>query len=159
MSFSEYSADDFDAEFMRSFPNKIPDIKFYKGVEELSPSFVKIYKEALSAEILNLTEVAGAGYRRAFEFLVKDYAITNNPNNRKNIEEMPLDACVKIYIKHPTTLELSKRTVWLGNDQTHYINKHTDMGIKDLKNLLDLSVEYITMELKSKEARKIPYVK
>ncbi len=138
-----------------SFPQFAEEPNFYKGIKNLSPSFVKIYNESLNAECNGLYEVAGVGYRKALEFLIKDYAISIAPNEKNDIEDMPLAKCVTKYILNPRISGIVERTVWLGNDQTHYKKKHIGKGIEDLKILLDLSVNYITMELQTDEALKI----
>src|SRR5574341_359540 len=43
-------------------------------VLEISPEFVTIYSQANEAKTLGLEQIAGPGYRKAFEFLMKDYA-------------------------------------------------------------------------------------
>lgn len=48
--------------------------EFDSEIQEISPSFVKIYNQALAAEELNLSEIAGMGYRKSLEFLIKDFA-------------------------------------------------------------------------------------
>lgn len=156
ISLSEYSADGFEGELMCSFPYKTPDVNFYKGIKEISPSFIKIYKEALSAEYCNLLELSGMGYRKALEFLVKDYAISKNPNNKESIAKTDLSVCIKDYIANPRAEAVMERTAWIGNDQTHYVKLHNNMDLEDLKALLDLSLSYITMELQTDEAMKIP---
>ena len=35
--------------------------------------FLTIYNQSLSAEDNNLDQIAGIGYRKALEFLIKDY--------------------------------------------------------------------------------------
>jgi hypothetical protein len=47
---------------------------FPDAVAKLSPTFVSIFAEAEEAAQLRLQQIAGPGYRKAFEFLVKDYA-------------------------------------------------------------------------------------
>lgn len=155
-SISSYdSYDDPDTYLNYSFPQTMPETEFYNGIKELSPSFVKIYQESLNAECYNLFEIAGMGYRKALEFLVKDYAIKFNQSDKEAIEKMKISDCVKKYITHPDTAEIVKRTLWIANDQVHYEKLHTDMGLEDLKNLLELSINFITMNLRAKEAMKI----
>lgn len=149
----------YNTKLICSFPQSMPNVEFYKGIEELSPAFIKIYHEALNAECCNLFEVAGVGYRKALEFLVKDYAITRNPQDKEIIEDMALANCVVTYIKNPKISSIVERTAWLGNDQTHYKKKHIDKDLEDLKILLGLSVSYITMELQADEAMKIQKIK
>ena len=45
---------------------------FTPAIENVSPKFVMIFNEALTAESNGLYEVCGCGYRRALEFLIKD---------------------------------------------------------------------------------------
>jgi len=52
---------------------------FPKEVEKYSRNFTIIYNQAFTAEINRLTEICGLGYRKAFEFLIKDYLIKKNP--------------------------------------------------------------------------------
>lgn len=156
-SISNYdSYSDPDTRFTGSFPNAVPETEFYGGIKELSPSFVKIYHEALTAERCNLFEIAGMGYRKALEFLIKDYAIKNNPADKEIIATTDLSACIKKYIANPRAEAVIKRTVWIGNDQVHYVKLHTNLDLEDLKALLNLSLSYITMELQTDEAMKIP---
>lgn len=51
---------------------------FDKKIDEISPKFNEIYKQALAAEVSNLNEIAGLGYRKSLEFLIKDIAIQKN---------------------------------------------------------------------------------
>lgn len=53
----------------------------------------------------------------------------------------------------PDIKEMAKRAVWLGNDETHYVRKWEDKDIQDLKNLIDLTVYFISMTLKAKKYR------
>lgn len=155
-SISRYSGDfEDEIRLCYSFPKKAHRENFYSGIVEISPDFIKIYNEAADAECNSLLEVAGMGYRKALEFLVKDYAIKFNQSDKDAIEKMNISDCVNTYITHPDTAEIVKRTFWIANDQTHYVKLHTDMGLEDLKNLLELSINFITMDLRAKEALKI----
>ena len=52
---------------------------FPKLIKELSPDFCEIYNQAYIAQQQGLTKISGIGYRKALEFLVKDYVIFLNP--------------------------------------------------------------------------------
>lgn len=43
--------------------------------------------------------------------------------------------------------EIAKRAAWLGNDETHYVRKWETKDVKDLKNLIEISIHWIDMEL------------
>ncbi|HUK56130.1 MAG TPA: hypothetical protein VLY20_05685, partial [Nitrospiria bacterium] len=59
--------------------------KFPESVEKLSPKFCEIYNEAAWAESLKLLNVAGPGYRKALEFLVKDNVCAEEPGETEKI--------------------------------------------------------------------------
>jgi hypothetical protein len=71
---------------------------FPDAVENISPAFVSIYNEALSAENSNLKEVAGAGYRKALEFLIKDYCISEKNAEENKVKSSPLMRCIEDHI-------------------------------------------------------------
>ena len=47
--------------------------EFSDVINSISPNFTVIYNQAFSAEQQNLTEICGVGYRKALEYLIKDY--------------------------------------------------------------------------------------
>ena len=62
--------------FQRSIPVEPKPIVVSADVAKISRSFVEISAQARSAEENGLDEIAGPGYRKALEFLIKDYAIS-----------------------------------------------------------------------------------
>ena len=97
--------------------------------------------------------ICGVGYRKALEYLIKDFTIGNNPDDIAKIQKMPLQQCVQKYIDHSDIRAMAERAIWLGNDETHYIRKWESKDIKDLKNLIDLTVYYLSVALKAKRYR------
>jgi hypothetical protein len=120
--------------------------KFSESITETSLSFTVIYNEAFSAEQENLSEICGVGYRKALEFLIKDYVILKNEQEKDKILKMQLGNCIKAYIKDERIKSVSKRAVWLGNDETHYVRKWETKNLQDLKKLIELTVHWIEME-------------
>jgi hypothetical protein len=70
------------------------------NVVALSPTFAKIFEQASTAEDMRLDEVAGVGFRKALEFLVKDYAISNHSTDAEVIKSLPLAQCITKYVKN-----------------------------------------------------------
>ena len=97
--------------------------------------FAEIYRQALTAEFDGLTEIAGMGYRRAFEFLVKDLAISDHPTEKAEIMKLLLAPVIKQYFP-ADYWPMMERAAWLGNDETHYERKHPDYDIQDLKRII-----------------------
>lgn len=142
-------------------PDKYLPCEFSKYIINISKNFINIYNQAREAEHHNLFEVAGMGYRKALEFLIKDYITKDfiEENIINNIHKKPLINCINEYINNENIKIASSRAIWIGNDETHYIRKHDDKDIKDLKRLIDLTVRWIEMECMTQEAKKIEYKK
>ncbi len=120
---------------------------FSSDIEKLSPDFVSIYNDSLHAESLGMTSICGMGYRKALEFLVRDFAISNKPESEKEIVELPLAKCIDTYIDNSKLKSLAKASAWLGNDETHYVRKHPQYGIAELKAFINAFVTFIDAEL------------
>ena len=122
-------------------------------IDNVSSSFGKIYNEAYAAEQMNLMEVCGVGYRKALEFLIKDYAIQGKDSQTVDkIREMPLAKCIDDYVDDAMVKAVAKRAVWLGNDETHYVRKWEEKDVQDLKGLIRLTTLWIE---KVKETEKL----
>ncbi len=142
-------------------PNLVVKIDFSKYIQMVSPSFINVYNQAHAAETYGLSEISGIGYRKSIEFLIKDYLSLpcNTDEEKEAIKSKPLAQCISKDISNENLKITASRAVWIGNDETHYIRKHTDKDITDLKRLIDLTVRWIEMECMTKEAEGIPYIK
>lgn len=127
---------------------KVPSIP--DTIKQLSPSFCSIYQQACAADELGFKEICGAGYRKALEFLVKDFVkskLSNEDPSKNSIDRMHLSDCIEKHIVDPITKEMAKRAAWLGNDETHYYRKWLDKDLDDLKKLLHLTINSIDNQL------------
>lgn len=136
-------------------PHSHNTTSFPKNIAELSPSFVKIYNQAETAENSKLDEICGQGYRKSLEFLIKDYAIKFHPKDKENIQKLNLSPCIDKYIENSRIKSLAKASAWLGNDETHYVRKHEDYNIEHLKSFINAMVAYIDSELHFLESEKL----
>lgn len=128
---------------------------FDEKINTLSPMFDEIYNQAKQAETLGLDQIAGIGYRKSIEFLVKDFAKKNSPKDESTIKTMPLSACINTYIDDTRIKTLAEKATWLGNDETHYLRKHTDRDINDMKKFIEAMVYFISMFLIYEDATTI----
>jgi hypothetical protein len=122
-------------------------------ITKLSHDFCAIYKQAHQAEQHGLDLIAGPGYRKALEFLIKDYIISGFTEKdealaakKTAVEKTLLGACIAAHIKSEQIKEIAKRAAWLGNDETHYVRKWEDKDLQDLKKLIKLTLHWIEME-------------
>ena len=125
-------------------------ISVHDKIKKLSPGFANIQRHAKIAEDNGLLEVCGCGYRRALEFLVKDYLIYKNPKAKDVIRDTWLKDCID-RIEDDRIREMAKRAAWLGNDATHYYNKYKDKDLSNLKMLIELTMYWIQSELLTSE--------
>lgn len=123
-------------------------------IKRISDDFCKIYDESYKAEAQGLKLVAGPGYRKALEFLIKDYVISQCPEteqekvaaHKTDVEKMQLGPCIANYVKSEQIKEIAKRAAWLGNDETHYVRKWESKDLDDLKKLISLTIHWIEIE-------------
>src|SRR5690554_2167915 len=137
------------------WPKPILDLKTGKqegNGKTPNSKFIKTYLQSLEAENYGLDEIAGMGYRKAIEYLVKDWAIQNNPDKLEDIQKEWLGAIIKDYYSGDLK-EILERATWLGNDQAHYNKLFEEFDIEILKELIDL----IMVEL-DREFEKAHYI-
>lgn len=124
---------------------------FKDVISTLSPSFCSIYNEAYAAEQMGLSQITGVGYRKALEFLIKDYLVSITPENEDAIKSKFLNNCIREDIADEKIKQVAARAVWLGNDETHYIRKWEDKDVTHLKKLIDLCLHWIEAEIDTKQ--------
>lgn len=127
------------------WPEPIKNLQDGKTVYEEKPSkskFTKTYSQSLEAEMNGLDELAGMGFRKSIEYLIKDWAIQNNPDDSEKIEDLWLGQVIKEYYESDLK-EILERATWLGNDQSHYKKLFEEYDIEVLKEL----ISFIAVEL------------
>lgn len=137
-----------------TFPHPKTETNFSSVIQTVSPNFIKIYNQAEKAQNQSLNEICGIGYRKALEFLIKDYVISLKPDEQHKIESMPLGKCISEYVDNEKIKTLSKVSTWIGNDETHYVRKHLNYNVQDLKRFINTVVAYIEYESNYFEALK-----
>jgi hypothetical protein len=131
--------------FIKELKNGNPD----EADKNERSKFREIYSQSAAAEFKGLNEIAGIGYRRAIEFLLKDYAIQEHPTEKDKIIKATLIQVIKDSFSTSTYLPLLERAAWLGNDETHYERKHPEFDVQDLKKVM----WYIITDLDGKNQR------
>jgi hypothetical protein len=131
----------------RIFPNIPKSLDIPEQVAKVSPRFVTIANQANAAEVHSLDDVAGMAYRKALEFLIKDYCIKCHADKESEIRKAPLMQCINAYVSDSNVKKCAIRAAWLGNDETHYDRIWTNHDIKDLKLLIKLTQSWIDTEL------------
>lgn len=120
-------------------------------LESVSEEFKKIYSQALVAEKMNLNLIAGVGIRKSVEFLVKDYLINLQNEDKEIISKKPLSQAINM-IDNSKIKALALAVTWLGNDETHYERKYTDKDINDMKRFIKALAYHVASEIHASEA-------
>jgi len=132
--------------FDQTFLGTVKEQDFDEAISVISPRFIEIHRQAVIAESSKLDQIAGMGYRKALEFLVKDYVIFIKPQEKAKVLIEKLGNCIKNYVDSARIRDVAERAAWLGNDEAHYMKKWVDKDIKDLKELLEITVLFIVSE-------------
>ena len=143
---------DSDKRFMIVEPNASPRNKeFSEIITSISSQFVSIYNQAYHAEQMGLDQICGVGYRKAIEFLIKDYLLLKETDDKQkeNIKNKFLGNCIQEDVQDKNIKEVAKRAVWLGNDETHYVRVWADKDVSHLKHLIDLTIRWIENEIET----------
>jgi hypothetical protein len=129
-----------------SVPFEILDEVFSENIKTISPSFCAVFDQAQKADHQGWKLVAGPGYRKSLEFLIKDYASSLKPEKAADIRCMALSACIANFVDNEKIRAMATRASWVGNDETHYVRKWDEKDLDDLKKLIALTVHWIEME-------------
>jgi hypothetical protein len=123
---------------------------FPESIRKVSPSFCTIFNEAAHAEGRNLKNIAGPGYRKALEFLLKDFLVAEYPNEAEQIKKEWLGNLIRDKVQDENIKGCAERAAWLGNDESHYLRKWDDKDLSDLRTLIRLCVNWIENHLLTK---------
>lgn len=130
------------------WPQPILDLK--SGLDPSAQSkFIKTYLQSLKAENEGLDEIAGMGYRKSIEYLVKDWATRLKPQEKEKIHSLWLGKVISEYFDGDLK-EILERATWLGNDQSHYIKLFEDYDLGVLKELIALILVELDRQHKKK---------
>lgn len=148
--FGLYDEDNCSVENIHIYPFDMLKTEFETDIMILSPDFVKIYQAEL-AEKQSLSSICGMGYRKALEFLIRDYCIHFHPDKTMEIDSKPLAIKISDYVADTDIKCLAEGAVWLENDP--------DNMIDDIKLFINVAVVKIHAELVAESVKAIQKVK
>jgi len=137
------------------FPIANPNLEVKENIQKISPRFYETYIQCLRAKSSGLNKLYGMGFRKSLEYLVKDFAIYENPEDKEKIESMKFHNCIEEYFKNSDAKTALLAAKWLGNNETHYVNNNDEKCIQLLENLIEDTIYHIHRELREKKAIQI----
>lgn len=138
-----------------SFPKAMINIQFSEHINTAYPEFIKIYNQSEEAEKADLNHLAGMGYRKSLEYLVTDFlkAYPVEDVELSWLEDPKTSLKNKIdKIQNARIKKLATAITYLGNDQTHYTQRHPEYGIEQIKTFIRALVSNIEQEIALNEA-------
>ncbi len=130
---------------------------FEEPIPAISPKFPRIFNQAMIAEENGLDEICGTGYGKALEFLIKDYLIYIDPDSKDDIRKITKLGALIGRIKDGNIQIVAKRAAWLRNDESHYERVWKTKDVKNLKDLIELTVRHIaTAEMTKQYEKEMP---
>ena len=144
--FCDYSRlSDGTFEYIKIYSKHAPRVEFSEIVQQTSPDFIEIFTQAHIAESQGLDQINGIGLRKALEFLIKDFIISESDDMElhERVLSKSLASCISEFIDDSRLKSVAKRAAWLGNDEAHYIRRWKDNDVEDLKRLIKLTVNWI----------------
>lgn len=121
-------------------------------LETVSTTFKEIYVQSLTAEAEGLSQITGIGYRKSIEFLIKDFLINCQNEEASKVASISLSQAVN-KLESQKIKDLARASIWLGNDETHYLKKYQDKDINDMKRFIRALSYFISSEITASEAQ------
>jgi len=142
-----------------AIPSITKEIKLSEYISNTFPSFTAIYNQASIAESDELDLIAGMGYRKSVEFLVSDYLLKFQSNDKDITEEWVSNPKTSLSqkinkIENDDIKTLSRAITWIGNDETHYTRRNPEYDINKMKAFINALLGLIDFNQSIAEAKK-----
>jgi len=137
-------------------PQIIKKKDFPEEIALISKRFCEIYNEAHEAEIRGLINICGIGYRTALETLIKDFLIREKIDKSDiiHIATTHIINCINQYIDSDIVRHCVKKMDCLGPVETQFTRVWKKKDIQDLKDLIQLVMNWIHDEQLMKRIEK-----
>jgi transcriptional regulator with XRE-family HTH domain len=121
------------------------EVEVSPELQTISPRFRNVYAQAMFAQEQGLMEIAGPGYRKALEILIRDYITHNKPETFGKLNKTYLRNCINDHLpsEFKQLKQIASDCASLGNDEIHYYREYRQNDIKDLAELLNSAFKLI----------------
>lgn len=137
------------------YPRSIDYLNLSDIIYQISSRFVDIYNQAMITNNMKLNLVSGPAFRKAFEYLVKDYAIYKNPKSANKIKSYKVIKVINEFLNfEPLNLLLEASNI-IGNDETHYEKRYDELSVEELIQFINSIIKYIDYEHSISQAHNV----
>lgn len=119
------------------------EVHLPESLLQISPDFVKLYKDSTFAYEHNLNSLAAMGFRKSLEVLIKDYAINVLKKPKDEVIKKKLIDAISDYMPMEELIKTADVVRILGNDHTHYYQKYSQYDIEVLIKYLGIFIQLI----------------
>jgi hypothetical protein len=152
-------------------------INFKENIKSVSPSFYKIFQEAIMIDELGFNESSGMIFRKALEIIIKDFLKSHLPKKyeeeiiertigsiiyyfyQKNGEKLEIKSkqdFKEIHQELFTIISLAKainNTFKIGNDFSHYERRLEEFTSSDMKNNIYEIIDFIDNQIEKENLK------
>ena len=135
------------------------EVELNPDVKKISPEFYEIYSQAKKAKEKNLHLIIGTSYRKAIEFLIKDYLINYLSGDENKTKKKDLHKCIKDLDFEKDLEDLTYVLKEYGNEETHYASKtkkEREEDVEEMERIIKIilnNVEIKSTKNKSKNRK------
>jgi hypothetical protein len=129
--------------------------KIDERINQVSQRAVDLFHEAEKADNTGLTEIAGMGYRKSLECLIKDALVKLGTKTHEEVVELNLNQAIELFDGNSRLTRVAHQARVIGNDFTHYEAKYEGYDITTLKKLLGLAFSWLSDEFETKETEEL----
>lgn len=157
--FLHLGSEGYRGSFKKTIPTQYTEtFKIDSRIADISPRYAALSEDSDVALSHGLTDLAGMGYRKALECLLKDSLIYKYPDSDKNdiIRLSLFDTIARFKDINPDLVKVANQARVIGNEYTHYDTKYESYDITDLKNLIQISSHWLLIALVTDSISPLP---
>lgn len=117
-------------------------------VLSVSPGFAELFQQAERAKNEGMTDLAGMGFRKALECLLKDTLIYLGQDETQ-VEKMTIAGAIEAFADNPRLQRAATNARVIGNDYTHYKARYDGYDIETLRQLISITCHWVCMEIET----------
>ncbi len=134
------------ADYCQMYPDNKQKF-FDEEIIKVSPRFIDMYNQSLTAESNRNFDLAAMGYRASLEILVKDFAINTLKEERDTVISRSLCNAIGKYLESEELIKTADVVRILGNDAAHYMRKYPEHDFNILKKYMQIFIELVRVKL------------
>lgn len=124
-------------------------------ISKISPRAVTLFHEAEVAKNNNLIDLAGMGFRKSLECVVKDSLVFFETKTPEEVAKLDLHDAIEQYKENPRIIKAAHTARIIGNEYAHYQAKYEGYDIDLLIKLLHLAFNGLVDEFETREIEEL----